>query len=536
MPTALNIKDLLLAPKLDFHQVTALLAPYGFREIKRADANLQMIADDPAARTLFAEILEECLSCFAQTAAPDQALNYFERFSQATFSKTSFLSYLRAAPKAIWLLANVFGSSPFLSETLLRNPEYLYWVFDPDVFKREKKKKALSRELTQALRLIKEKEHQKEFLRTFKRKEILRIGVRDLFREASVEETLRALSDLADVLIQKAHALCELELRRRYGRPFYRPSGRGSIKKARSGFTILAMGKLGGRELNFSSDVDIIYLYTSSHGETSGGRGKEILSNSAYFERLSQEVTAALSAMTSEGYIYRVDLRLRPEGDKGLIANSLDGYRRYYASRGETWERLSLLKVRPVAGDLRLGRAFQKMVEPFIFRRPFGRPGRAEIKKVKERIDERIAAAGQTQAHVKLGTGGIREIEFIVQSIQIESGGSDPTVRELNTLKAIRKLFWARRLPPNTCRDLSEAYRFLRDVENKLQMVHDQQTHLLPSDPNDLRACAMRLGYQDKGEVPALEPLLTDYRYHTGRVHDIFESFFSPSGAEKNRP
>ena len=520
---SLTTKDLLLAPQLDFQEVSALLRPYRLRDIKKADTNLQRIGDDPRARMLLAEVIDELLSAVALTPAPDQALNNLERFAQATFSKTSFLSYLQQSPRTLGLLVKVFGSSPFLSDILIRNPEYLYWVFDPEVIKTAKSKRDLAGDLAASLRLLKGKEDQLDLLRIFKRKEILRIAVRDLLRAASVEEILNELSELADVLIQKAYEVCEKEMRRKYGIPRYR---NGSGKKARSGFTILAMGKLGGGELNFSSDVDLMYVYASGAGETSGGRGKKRLPNPEYFERLSQEVSSALHAVKEGGIVYRVDLRLRPEGEMGLIAIPLQGYRRYYAARGETWERLSLVKVRPVGGDLRLGKRFLAMVRPFIYARPFGPKGRIEVRQLKERIDEKISALNQTALHVKLGLGGIREIEFIVQSLQVDFGGKEASIREPNTMKGLKKLLRRGWLSPEDYRILSEAYIFLRDVENKLQMVNDHQTHLLPSDRAEAGACAMRLGYEEKGEVPAADRLLNDYREHTRRVHQIFQKVF----------
>ena len=522
----LTTKDLLLASELTFQEVSALLRPYRLHDIKKADANLQRMADDPRARALLAEIIDELLNAVAESPVPDQALNNFERFTQATFSKISFLSYLQHSPRTLWLLGKVFGSSPFLSDTLIRNPEYLYWIFDPEVMKTQKRKRDLDRDLTGSLRLLKGKEDRLDLLRIFKRKEILRIGVRDLVKAATVEETLRALSDLAEVLIQKAYEVCEKEMRRKYGIPRYKNA---SGRKVRTGFTVLAMGKLGGGELNFSSDVDLMYLYASGVGETSGGRGKESIANPEYFERLSQEISSALHSVKEGGIVYRVDLRLRPEGEMGLIAAPLQGYRRYYAARGETWERLSLVKVRPVGGDRRLGGRFVGMVRSFIYGGPFGAKGRVEVRQLKERIDEKISAQDQTGFHVKLGFGGIREIEFIVQALQVDFGGKDKEIREPNTIKAIKKLLRRGYLSFEAYQFLSRAYIFLRDLENKLQMVNDHQTHLLPADPKEVGACAMRLGYEDKKERSAADQLLNDYREHTRQVHLLFREILSGS-------
>lgn len=521
----LQLKDLLLAPELSGEEVASLLSPYGFEEIKRADTNLQLIAEEPRVRQFFAEILEDFLSALGQTAEPDRGLNDFERFTRAAISKTQLFSYLRDDPATVSRAATIFGGSSFLAEILIRNPEYFYWVFDPAVLKRRRSRREIARDFSQALRLLKTKEDRLDLLRAFKRKEILRIGARDLLREASVEEILAELSELAEVLIQKAYEICDRGLRERYGIPSYRDR---SGRRVRTGFTIIAMGKLGGGELNFSSDVDLLYLYATRAGRTSGVRGEAAsrIANADYFRRLAQQVTAALNTATGQGYVYRVDLRLRPEGEKGLIVQPLQGYRRYYATRGETWERLSLLKAWPAGGDRSLGREFLKRVTPFLYGKPFGLPGLQEVGALKARIDEKIDLSKQTENHVKLGRGGIREIEFIVQALQIYFGAKHPAIRERNTLKAIEKLSRSNFLSKEDSRSLKEAYLFLRNAENKLQVVNDSQTHLLPTDPRGIRACALRLGYRDDAATFAQEQFTRDYRAHTGRVHILFRLLF----------
>ena len=521
----LHAKDLLLAPKLDSQQVASLLQPYGFKEIERADADLQAMADDPRARLLLSEIIEELLICISQSANPDQALNYFEMFTKAAVNKISLYSYLKDVPRTIELLAKTFGGSPFLSEILIRDPTTFYWASDLRILHKERKKTALLQDLSDALRHLKTEEKKLDVLRLFKRKEILRIGVRDLLRICTVEETLVSLSVLAEVLLQKAYEICEASLRRPYGTPFHKNS---SGKRIRTGFTILGVGKLGGGELNFSSDVDLVYLYESDRGWTSRTRSGRAdgIENTDYFKRLSQKITQALSEMTKEGYVYRVDLRLRPEGRAGAIACSLSGFRHYYATRGETWERLALVKAWPVAGDRSLGMKFLSMVRPFIYGRPFEFKALEEVRRIKERIDRKIAVRGEKNHHVKLGFGGIREIEWIVQAVQIFFGGKRPKIRERNTLKALKSLHHQKLLSQEEHRLLSQAYIFLRDVENKLQMVYDFQIHSLPMKPEELRACALRLGYQDKEGVTAADQFLGDYRLHTGWVNRIFQGLF----------
>jgi glutamate-ammonia-ligase adenylyltransferase len=503
----LNVKDLLLASRLDRDQVMSLLRPYGFKDPAKADRNLQAIADDPAEREMLATILEELLKCASQSADPDQAITYLERFARAAIHRLRLFSHLQDSPQGLEILAKTLGGSPYMAEILIRDPQHFYWVTDPQILHSARQKRAIKYELLHTLNLLADEQKQLDYLRFYKRREMLHIGVRDLLRLCTVEETLAALSVLAEVLISGAHWVSASEMRREYQIP----------KNVFTSFTILAMGKLGGGELNFSSDVDLMYLYGSDHEATAS------ISASDYFRRLCLKITAALNDFTSEGYVYRVDLRLRPEGDAGYIAYSLDGFRRYYETRLGSWERLALLKAWPVAGDRELGLRFLEMVRPFVYERPFDKATLEDILTMKRKMDEQIAARQQRDRNVKLGAGGIREIELVAQSMQVRYGSQLPQLRLRNTLGALHVLREESLIPQEDCHTLAAAYLFLRDVENKLQMVNDAQTHSLPRDHEELTACARLLGYSEA------EPFLRDYQHHTGRVTRIFERVFSDS-------
>ncbi len=509
--TPLNIKDLLLAPRLDPHEVARLLSPYGFKDPPRADANLQAMAGDPPERQLLADILEELLVCVSQSADPDQALIYFDRFSRAALNKTRLFSNLKDSPRSLEILARTLGGSPYMAEILIRDPHHFYWVADPQVLYKGREKREILLELAPTLRALANEQEQLDYLRFFKRREMLQIGVRDLLRLCPVEETLRALTILAEALISAGYWICASALRREYGIP----------RQAFTGFTILGMGKLGGGELNFSSDVDLIYLYASDQEEVAS------ISAAEYFRRLCQKITMGLNQFTAEGYVYRVDLRLRPEGKAGNIAYPLDGFERYYQSRLGTWERLALLKAWPVAGDRSLGRKFLAMARGFIHGPRFDQKALDDIRGMKLKMDQRMAARQQRSRNVKLGTGGIREIELIAQSLQVCYGGHMPQLSQRNTLKALAGLCQQSLVSAEECDVLSRAYIFLRDVENKLQMVHDAQTHSLPREGEELTACARLLGYSGGDLGTAAEQFLSDYQRHTSQVNLIFESIFS---------
>jgi glutamate-ammonia-ligase adenylyltransferase len=252
-----------------------------------------------------------------------------------------------------------------------------------------------------------------------------------------------------------------------------------------------------------------------------------------YYAALARRVTSYLAETTAEGSVYRVDLRLRPEGRMGAVAQSLRGFEEYYRTRGRTWERLALLRARPVAGDRPLGVRFLGRVRPFLFGRPFDAAAVAEVRRLKEETDREVAKKGETERNVKLGTGGIREIEFLVQTFQLRFGRRRPGLRVRDTLGALDALRHGRMLGEEEHRDLRQAYVFLRDVENKLQMVADAQVHSLPASADEIRLCALRLGYRDERDRDAGEALLRDHRTHTEAVHRIFTSVFSGERLEE---
>jgi glutamate-ammonia-ligase adenylyltransferase len=523
---------LLLASGLTQTAAADLLAPYGLTDVKQADANLQSMAGEPRTRVLLAKILGELLAALARTADPDQGLNQWERFLQAGLNRGQLFDYLNGTPRMLHLLCTILGNSPSMADTLIRDPLLVYWLAEEQVLTRRPSRDMLAASLRMMLANVKAAELRLDALRRFRRRETLRIGVRDLLKLADVPETTAALTDLACVLIQAAYEIAEAGLRGQHGRPMHKDR-QGRVVE--TGFAVIAMGKLGGGELNFSSDVDLIYVYASENGATvpggrAGGRGSsQAVSNEEYFERLARAVTKALADVTQEGHVFRVDLRLRAEGTSGQLARSLERYEQYYRTRGEQWERMALLKAWPVAGDLTVGRAFLNRIGPFVFDRAGSEPATviAQVKAVKDMIDAKMEGRGQERRNVKLGRGGIREIEFIVQAAQILCGGRQPDLRDRSTLGALNKMAFHRLLSAKNRQDLERAYLFLRDVEHKLQMVHDLQTHALPESSDELARCAIRLGYGSQDRRTAGRKFLADHRRHTANVHRIFGSLFN---------
>jgi glutamate-ammonia-ligase adenylyltransferase len=522
-----DVRDLLLAPELEPGDVSALLAPFGFRDPVEADRELQRMAEEPTRRQRLADLLPELLRCLSHSADPDRALGHLERFLRASLGPLQLLTDLGERPHAVELLARTFGASSFMAEILVRNPPWFYWLADPQNLERSRGRAAIEADLDRFLAPLSSIERRLDGLRITRRREILHIGVRDLLRMATVEETLASLTVLAEVLVQRAYELAEETLRAEYDLPPLTPEER----TAGSGFSVIAFGKLGAGELNFSSDVDIVYMYASERGRMAPRASAP--SRDDYYGALARRLTSYLADATAEGLVYRVDLRLRPEGRMGAVAQSLRAFEEYYRTRGRTWERLALVRARPVAGDRPLGFRLLSRVRPFLYGRPFDAQAVAEVRGLKEETNREVARRGETQRNVKLGTGGIREVEFLVQAFQLRFGQRRPALRARDTLGALDALRHGGLLEEEEHRVLRRAYVFLRDVENKLQMVADAQVHALPASEDEIRLCGLRLGYRDEAGATAGERLLRDHRSHTAAVNGIFTSVFSGDRLER---
>lgn len=526
----------LLATERHTEQVRSILSAYGLVNIEQADHNLQLMAGDPHTRRQLAAILPILLESISHTADPDQALNHWERLLYVV-TRSNFLEYLRSSPRMLDLLCTIFGNSDSLAFTIIRDPMLVFWLSEEDALSKPPKRAGIEQSLQQQVGHLTVKELKLEVLRRFRRREMLRIGVRDLLRLANVPETTASLSDLASILIEAAYEIVDADLRRQYGVPMHKNRQGRWVD---TGFVVLGMGKLGGHELNYSSDVDLIYVYESHEGETRLPRGKDAgkpagvgISNEEYFEILSRELTKALVEPTKEGYLFRVDLRLRAEGSVGQLARSLDEYHKYYSTRGQVWERLALLKAWPIAGSPEVGKRFVKVVRPFVVASSGPKPEVQQclaivqdVRSVKERIDAKMADRGHERRNVKLGVGGIREIEFLVQTVQVLAGRRLPGLLDRSTLGSLVRLQRAGIFSTKQQAQLTGAYNFLRNVEHKLQMVHELQTHALPAQDEELERCAIRMGYNGGDRSAVLRQFQADYAKYTMVVHDTFRSFF----------
>lgn len=321
-------------------------------------------------------------------------------------------------------------------------------------------------------------------LRVARAFEWARIAVRDLSGAASVDETLADLSRFADAACEVALKAAAAQLQPRFGTP-RGPEGLPSRP------IVLGMGKLGGRELNFSSDIDLIIAYTYP-GETDG---LTRISNAEYFAKLVQLFLKLLADRSEYGFVFRVDLMLRPFGSAGPVAISADAMLEYYQNHGRDWERYALIKARAVAGDIAAGEALIAQLTPFVYRRYLDFNAIAELRELKRKIAEDAMARRVTADDLKVGDGGIRECEFIVQSFQLVRGGQEPKLRNASWRDTLERLVEFGHLPPESAASLAAAYRLLRRTENAVQMWADEQTHALPASPERREALATALGF-----------------------------------------
>lgn len=345
-------------------------------------------------------------------------------------------------------------------------------------------------------------------LRILRMREYLLIAYNDLILKKDVKDITSHLSSFAVSVLQLAYEKAYNDLLEKYGEPILKDSGE------RNRFCILGLGKLGGWELNFSSDIDIIYVYESEKGTTTAGNVQSI-ENHSFFVKLAEKITNYISKNTEDGIVFRVDLRLRPDGEKGAIALPLRSYELYYESYGQSWERMMLLKALPVAGDADLGEMFLKAVKPFIFKKSIDYKLIEELSSVKAKINERVKYK-HDKMNVKLGKGGIREIEFIIQVLQILNYAKYPDIYRRNSLDALILLKEYNLLGAKEADILSDAYIFLRKLEHMAQIEKGLQTHRVPLNSEGFDKFLERSGYTDK------KRFFNDYDFYTTNVNRIF--------------
>lgn len=485
-------------------EVTAsgLLTPVGFDDWRAAFRLLKRLRRDPKVHQSLANVLPSLLLRLSSAAGPDRVLVYFDRLAAAYQDPCILYQYLADNPRAIEIIVTLFSNSQFLSEILLRNPEYLNWLTEHRNLFRPKKLQSLYQETLSIIQPIEDFSEQMDTLRRFQRRELLRIGLSDFLAQFDLAATTRQLSHLADSLVRVCLQISARQLNLPLddqGNPI--------------GFAIIAMGKLGGRELNYSSDIDLLFVSEE---------------NEEVYHLLGQRVIDALARITSEGFLYRVDMRLRPWGQVGALVPSISSYINYLKGPAGLWEKQAMLKARWMAGDERLANDLIQQVSALLYN--LGRENiRTEVRGMKKMTEDFLHQKGRSWGEVKLGEGSIRDIEFVVQFLQLTFGGKQPEIRNRNTLEALRRLVKYNLLPVDEFRLLTESYTFLRTIEHHLQMMNYRQTYTLPADPEALLDLARRLDFQ--GEI-AGEQFLARYQQYSTATRSIYLKYMENPSME----
>ncbi|MSP12175.1 MAG: glutamine synthetase adenylyltransferase [Chloroflexi bacterium] len=533
-----HYRGFLLGAALTPEQIQQLLLPIGFSDGLAAYRVLQRIAVDARVRSDFAVALPHLLHALSGAATPDRTLSSFERFSQSGPDAPAFFHLLAADPRLVEVLVTIFAGSQFLTDILLRHPAYLARLADRKQLA-ELKSVAQFTVQAQAATVAGDGDglglDGSTALHRFQHGELLRIGACDLLGLFDLPTVTLQLSHLADSVVQICldHTAAALQI-------------------DPAGFAVIGMGKLGGGELNYSSDIDLLFLVAAGAAPY-----ETAFTEKAIYERLAQRLIETLTRVTGEGFLYRVDMRLRPWGRDGPLVATVDGYIAYLQKHARLWEKQALLKARVIAGDKRTGSALLRRAEPIIFSTT---PAlvRADVRRMKQRIETQLRRQGQAWGEVKLGEGSIRDVEFITQYLQLIHGGRHPAIRHHNTLDALAHLFAAGFLAADEYRILVDGYTFQRTVEHHLQMLDYLQTHILPRDPAKLNDLARRLGFQDihpavhpaestqyaaapfaAPELSARDKFLARYQQHASAIRAIYRRYLEVDimeGTDKSPP
>ena len=498
--SAEQIRDL-LDPHLADDEAARHLADISFADPGEARRRLVFLAHgEPPMRlpesiqAVFVELLPALLTVVQRMPDPDAALYWFQRFVARAGGRELFYRFLLEHPPGIELLCRIGGFSEALAQTIVDHPEYLDRVIDPRFTREHPSRAELAEMLSERLRPLKSEALRLDDLRRWRRREIFRIGVQDLLGGLTCEQVTTALTDVAEVCLEALLA-----------------EGREAVDGAAElPFAVIGCGKLGGRELHYSSDLDVLFVYQSDDPN-----------GPAVAERLAQWLTRESERRTLGGVLHELDAQLRPFGKNSQLARSVKGYRNYYLAHGQTWERLALSRARAVVGDVEVGQAFEALAREVAFEAPLDGAALAELRGIKQRIEAERQDASQGHLDLKLHAGGIMEIEFLAQILQIQQ--LPPDTCSPNTRQALRQLGAAGVLTASETETLLRSYGLLRRFETRLQLVLERSSGLLPLDPDGLAAAAKRLGWSlsEATEKPA--QLLADLREWMRSARAIYE-------------
>jgi glutamate-ammonia-ligase adenylyltransferase len=491
---------LFFAPLLDTLAGTGALSPeaaeerlaaFGFTDVERTRAAVRELADGLTRRSrVMRELLPVILGWLSETPDPDLGLLQLRRLTEGPARSASLATAFRDSPGAAERACHLLGSSRVVGDALRRHPEFVDVLDDDDALAVEATRADLVADADDTLEWRGDEEQRREGLRRFKRRELLRIATRDLLGYARLEATGRELTGLAEACLESALASLEPQLP----------------------FTVIGMGRLGGGELSYASDIDVLFVYDGANAE-----------DFHHAEQLATHLVQEIGATTTEGQTFRIDARLRPEGNQGPLARSIAGFARYYEEWGLTWERQALTRARVVAGDVDLGTRFSALADVVAYGRPMTDDEQREIRRTKARIErERIPPGEDPQFHLKLGRGSLTDVEFTVQLLQLVHGGDLPDLRVPGTIGALERLRAHDLLADDDVDVLEEAYRFCERARNARYLQTGQPSDALPGDGVALERLALLLGYLHRPQ----SALRDDYRRVTRRARRVVERVF----------
>jgi glutamate-ammonia-ligase adenylyltransferase len=490
-----------------------ILSDSGFRNSERAYVNLKGLSGEGSRRESFARLALLLMDLMKGLPNPDMALNNWERFIHVLASPEFHYHILLSQPRQLELLLRLFSTSQFLSDTLIRNPGFFEWLIAPDILHPIRKREDIEEELRKAEHVCTSAGEWRNVLRRFRRREMLRIGVRDMFLDIPIRTILQELSVLAEACTQVTLERCMREAQTKF---IKKPNWDGLDQL----FCIMAFGKLGGNELNYSSDIDLLGIYSEPVQQQKNGDVyppfKEI------FSHVMSSVRSDLSSHTEEGYVYRVDLRLRPFGSSGELVQSTSALVEYYRHSASLWEIQAALKLRPIAGNLSLGYECLKRIYPHIYKRRDRKLIIKNIEKMRRDAIKRDSHVLSSTVDVKSGMGGLRDVEFMIQGLQLIHASDNEMFIEGNTLVAIEALDEADIIPTQTASRLKDDYRFLRRTEHCLQILEDQQVHSLPRDEMELVALARKM----LGPETSVEVFMTRLDECLTEIREIYMNYF----------
>ena len=422
-------------------------------------------------------------------------------------------------PQTLQVLQRVFAFSDFVAENCIRHPALISNLIESGDLQRSYSRQHFSEMLKSALIDVKDEAVLIQILRVFRRREMTRIAFRDLAGWSNLAETVTDLSNLADTCLEQTALILYEGLSEKYGTPTAE-DGTPQL------LVILGLGKLGAQELNFSSDIDLIFAYPEA-GHTRGS--SQSISTDDFFTRLGRQLIKVISQPTAEGFVFRMDMRLRPYGENGPLVMHFDALENYFEQQGREWERYALIRARVVAGDKKIGDHLLERLNPFIYRRYLDYGAYDSLREMKRMISLEVNRQGMKR-NIKLGKGGIREIEFFGHMFQLIRGGVTPDLQQRSIQQVLKILARDNHIPSQVSKQLTAAYIFLRNTEHRLQEFADQQTHDLPlNEPNQIRLAAS-MGFADAGEF------FSQLDQHRSNVHRHFQFLLETKDEQSKQP